>query len=197
MGAEEYHDNKPEKGPVGEAGLTPEQVETRSKAETAIEKAAEKSRIESGERSEEKARSEALEKAISVEAGSAEKKSKEPSGTNNKRHGVVSKKEKATSFKKHMKDVQSNLPPVQRTFSKFIHAPVIEKTSEAVGATVARPNALLAGAVVAFLAVLAVYLVAKHFGYVLSGFETIGAFIVGWVLGILYDFFRIMVTGKH
>ncbi len=78
----------------------------------------------------------------------------------------------------------------------MIHNPVVEKTSEVVGATVARPNAILAGALVAFFAVLAVYLTAKHFGYVLSGFETIGAFIVGWVIGILYDFFKVMITGK-
>ena len=59
-----------------------------------------------------------------------------------------------------------------------------------------RPNAILAGAVVAFVLVLAVYLISKFYGYTLSGFETIGAFIVGWVLGILYDFFKVMITGK-
>jgi len=95
-----------------------------------------------------------------------------------------------------MTKLQEELPPVQRGFSKLIHNPAVEKTSEVVGSTVARPNAILAGAVVAFFAVLIVYLTAKHYGYILSGFETIGAFIVGWVLGILYDFFRVMITGK-
>jgi hypothetical protein len=41
-----------------------------------------------------------------------------------------------------------------------------------------------------------VYVVSKYYGYALSGFETIGAFIAGWVLGILYDFFKVMITGK-
>jgi hypothetical protein len=39
-------------------------------------------------------------------------------------------------------------------------------------------------------------LVAKHYGYRLSGFEAIGAFIAGWLVGILYDFFKVMITGK-
>lgn len=60
----------------------------------------------------------------------------------------------------------------------------------------ARPNAILAGSVVAFFAVLGVYLLAKNLGYVLSGFETIAAFVIGWIIGILYDYFRTMITGK-
>ena len=95
-----------------------------------------------------------------------------------------------------MSRVQAELTPSSRAFSKIIHAKPVEKTSEVVGSTIARPNAILSGAIVAFVLVLAVYLLAKNFGYVLSGFETIGAFIVGWVLGVLYDYFRVMITGK-
>lgn len=194
MGAEQFHGDAPETNIEKE--LTPEQLEQYANAETAVERAAEKSKVENGERSEEKARVEALEQAVSVERGSAEKKRKEGATAAPRRHGVVSKKERQASYKKHMKTLQAELPPAQRAFSKFIHNPVIEKSSEVVGSTIARPNAILAGAIVAFFAVLIVYLTAKHFGYVLSGFETIGAFIVGWVLGILYDFFRVMITGK-
>jgi len=164
-----------------------------------LDKSAEKSaeHIESGEKSAEKARAEALESAISVEKGSAEKDRK-PRDTPlvPRRRGGISKKEKSVSFKKHMTHVQSEMPVPQRAFSKLIHSPVVEKTSEFVGATVARPNAVLSGAVVAFFLVLAVYLVAKNLGYVLSGFETIAAFIIGWVIGILYDYFRVLITGK-
>jgi hypothetical protein len=162
----------------------------------ALDKKAEKSseKIESGEKAAEKARVEALETAISVEKGSAEKEKKAPAAP--RRRGGISKKEKNASYKKHMAQVQAELPPVQRAFSKVIHAPIVEKSSEFIGATIARPNAILSGAVVAFILVLAVYVIAKNLGYVLSGFETIGAFIIGWVIGILYDYFRIMITGK-
>ena len=197
MGAEEYHGNGPEaKGPENKE-LTAEQLESYLKAESAVERAAEKSTVENGEKAEKEARHEALKQAVSVERGSAEKKKgKEASSPAKRRQGVVSKKEREASYKHHMKQLQSELSPAQRTFSKFIHNPVIEKTSEALGSTVARPNAILSGAVVAFFLVLAVYVVSKYYGYTLSGFETIGAFIVGWILGILYDFFKVMITGK-
>jgi hypothetical protein len=177
--------------------LSPEQLESYLKVEASLERAAEKSTIEHGEKAAEKAKIEALKEAVSVERGGAEKKkASENSSPAKRRHGVVSKKEREASFKQHMKQVQEELPPAKRAFSKFIHTPFVEKTSEAIGSTVARPNAILAGAVVAFIAVLAVYLIAKHFGYQLSGFETIAAFIIGWALGTLYDFFKVMVTGK-
>jgi len=160
-----------------------------------IEKGGEK--LESGEKKAERARAEALEAAISVEKSGAEKShaSKESTAAP-RRRGGISKSEKKVALKKTMAHVQAELPPTERTFSKFIHAPVVEKTSEIIGGTVARPNAILAGAVVAFFAVLIVYILAKTLGYVLSGFETIGAFIVGWVIGIVYDYFRVLVTGK-
>jgi hypothetical protein len=182
----------PEKGSQ-EQEMTPEQLEGYLKAEASVERAAEKPSVENGENAE----ANALKEAVSVERGSAEKKGKETSSSPaNRRHGVVGKKERKTSYKRHMKQFQAELPPAQRAFSKVIHAPVIEKTSEVVGSTIARPNSILAGSIVAFFAVLGVYLISKHFGYTLSGFETIGAFIIGWILGMLYDFFRVMITGK-
>ena len=95
-----------------------------------------------------------------------------------------------------MKQVQTELSPTSRAFSKTIHNKAVEKTSEALGATIARPNAILSGAVMAFILTLAVYVTAKTIGYQLSGFETIAAFVVGWVIGIIYDYFRALVTGK-
>jgi hypothetical protein len=197
MGAEQFHGDAPETQSPENKELSPEQLESYLKAEASVERAAEKSKVESGEKAEKEARHEALKEAVSVERGSAEKKGKEAASSPAKRrHGVVSKKERDASYKHHMKQLQSELKPTQRAFSKFIHNPVVEKTSDVVGNTIARPNAVLSGAVVAFVLVLAVYLISKFYGYTLSGFETIGAFIVGWILGILYDFFKVMITGK-
>lgn len=168
--------------------------ELSNKLETGAEIGVEN--LESSEKKVEKAKVEALKEAISVEAGGAEKIAKRPKEGPAHRRGSISKREKEASFKKEMARVQAEMSPPARAFSKVIHSKVVEKTSEVVGATIARPNAILSGAVVAFVLVLAVYLVAKNLGYVLSGFETIGAFIVGWIIGTLYDYFRIMITGK-
>ena len=195
MNSEQLHGNSPEAGPQREPSLeTEKQIE---KIGENLEKRAEKAGIESAEKSEAKSKVEAMEQAISIESGSAEKKRKEPaSAPARRRHGVVSKRERNESYKQHLKQIHNEMPAGQKAFSKFIHNPAVEKVSEVAGATVARPNSILAGAMVAFFAVLGVYLIAKHYGYPLSGFETIGAFIAGWVIGALYDFLRVMITGK-
>jgi hypothetical protein len=189
--------DSPEKAPGSESLKTPEvSVEQYDAIAEKLKNDAELGVEDTGEKKVEKAR-EALD-AISVEGGGAEKARKAPKEgpAPTKRRGAISKKDKDASFKKHMKQVQAEMSAPQRVFSKFIHAKAIEKTSEVVGATVARPNAILSGAIVAFVLVLAVYLLAKNLGYVLSGFETIGAFIIGWAIGVLYDYFRVMITGK-
>lgn len=150
---------------------------------------------ESAEKQESKARAEALENAVSVERGGAEKYHN-PATDAPRRRGAISKKEKNVAYKKHVAQIQAEMKPSQRAFSKVLHNPVVEKTSEALGDTVARPNAILAGSIAAFVLVLIVFLVANHFGYALSGFETIAAFVAGWILGLLYDFFKVMITGK-
>lgn len=150
---------------------------------------------EDKEKNIETAKKSAIEAALGKEKGGAEKDKKQPASSP-KRHGTVSKKLRDDSFKRHMTSIQRQMSTSQRLFSKFIHNKAVEKASDAVGSTVARPNAVLSGAVFAFFLVLAVYLLSRQLGYALSGFETIAAFIVGWILGVVYDYFRILILGK-
>ena len=143
------------------------------------------------EKQTEKAKKEAIETAISVETIS-----KKVEHSSNSRRGPINKKQRDESYKKIMNQVQSELSPISRSFSKIIHNKTIEKASEVIGATIARPTAILAGAFMAFVATLLTYTISKTIGYALSGFETIGAFIIGWIIGVLYDYFKIIVTGK-
>lgn len=112
-----------------------------------------------------------------------------------RRRGPITKKQLDNSFASQMTHTRAQMGPASRTFSKLIHAKPVEKVSDAVGNTIARPNALLSGSITAFLAVTILYLTAKHYGFQLSGFETIGAFIIGWIFGILYDYFTVMIRG--
>lgn len=141
----------------------------------------------------EKARAEALEKAVSSESNKDKKIEKQAATS---RRGPISKKQLDKSFSQTMKQVQSELPTSSRIFSKVIHNKAVEKTSDFLGSTIARPNAMLAGAVMAFILTLGIYIMAKTIGYKLSGFETIAAFIVGWLLGIIYDYLHVLFTGK-
>jgi len=153
----------------------------------------------SGEESHEdvdEARHEALERATSVELEKKAELDRAPSPAERRNNGPIGKAERDASFNATMQDIQTHMSAPSRAFSKAIHNKTVEKVSDATASTIARPNALLSGAIFAFLLTLAVYLVAKNIGYPLSGFETIGAFIVGWVLGITYDFLKVMVTGR-
>ena len=148
---------------------------------------------ETGERNQEKARAEALEAAKQPE-----KDVTAPHHPEKRRDTPKQRKAKqAANFKITMKEAQSHMSPASRTFSKVIHAKAVEKTSETIGSTIARPNAILAGSVVAFLLSLITYVVAKHYGYPLTGSETIAAFVLGWAIGLLFDYLRVMITGKR
>jgi hypothetical protein len=132
------------------------------------------------------------EAAFSKEAGKERSGGGEPTAAAIRR---VTKKEREASYNATMKHVRSELSLPARTFSKVIHQPVVEKSSEILGSSLARPNAILAGSVSALILVSLTYVVARTFGYQLSGFETIGAFVIGWAIGIIYDFAKIMFAG--
>lgn len=140
-----------------------------------------------------RARHEAKE-VFSREAGKEQRGGGEPTARAVRR---VTARQKQAGYQKTMKQIRSEMNPAQRSFSKLIHSPLIEKTSDVVGGTVARPNALLAGSLSAFVLVTAVYVLARHYGYPLSGSETITAFIVGWLLGLVYDYLRLVIAGKR
>jgi hypothetical protein len=151
----------------------------------------------SPENNVENAKHEALETANKIEREQANtEKERTASPAEKRANGPISKSQLDANFNKEMDDVRSQLSAPSRAFSKFIHNKGVEKVSDAAGNTIARPNAILSGAVFAFALTLATFLVAKNLGYPLSGFETIGAFALGWVLGIVYDFLKVMITGR-
>ncbi len=134
-----------------------------------------------------------IEKATASEKQRKSEKTVDESRNNKTIRNKLTQK---AAFNKQMKDIQHEMPAANRAFSKLIHNKAVENSSEAIGSTVARPNAILAGSFFALLLTTGLYFWAENYGYPLSGFETIAAFIVGWILGITFDFTRIMVTGK-
>lgn len=114
-----------------------------------------------------------------------------------KLRGAPSKKQLSKTFDAQMKGVQMEMNSGNKLFSKFIHLRAIEKTSDAVAATVTRPNAMLCGSITAFVTITLVYFLARHYGYRLSGFEMIGAFALGWVFGVLYDYISSLIRNNH
>ena len=112
------------------------------------------------------------------------------------KRNVVHAQQHDISYNRTIERVQSELSKSSRIFSKLIHIKFIDDFSDLIGNTIARPNAILFGSVTALLLTLATYLISKTIGYTMSGFETIAAFIIGWTLGIIHDYLRLLLTGN-
>lgn len=135
-----------------------------------------------------------IEGLFSKEAGKESRRGGEPTAAG---ASHASKRQRKDSYASTMKQIRSEMNAPSRTFSKIIHNRTVERASDIVGTSAARPNAVLAGSVAATFLTLFVFLVAKQYGYRLSGFETIGTFLVGWSLGLIYDYARLMIVGRR
>lgn len=144
------------------------------------------------ENTEANARHEALELATMEKENAARQEKAQHSAEKAKpTKRQPSKGDLQASFNATMKQVRKEMSPAERTFSKVIHNPVVEKVSGAVGSTVARPNLIIAGGLGTLIFGAVIYLTAKHYGYVLSGFEAMGTFILGWCIGAIIEFARV------
>lgn len=113
------------------------------------------------------------------------------------RYRLIDRKSLNKSYVETIKHTQSQMALVDRIFSKIIHNKPIEYLSRLIGNTIARPNAILFAAITAFLVSAVLYAMAKIIGYNLSGFEPMIAFIIGWVVGLIYDYFKLLLAGNR
>lgn len=102
----------------------------------------------------------------------------------------TTREDKRRSFNTTMHHVRKDLPKTERTFSKVIHQPVIEKTSEFVGKTVARPSGVLGATIAGFIGLLLVFGVAKRVGFALSGSELPILLAAGLIIGLITEWFH-------
>jgi hypothetical protein len=92
--------------------------------------------------------------------------------------------------------VQRRLSPRARSFSKVIHAPVVEKTSAVLEKTVMRPSVTLGATWTALIVGVIFYWTARHYGFRLSGSEMIIALLVGGLLGGSVEWFGHMLRKR-
>lgn len=144
------------------------------------EKAAEKSKSETAHE-QERALYEVQEKAIS---GAEYPK---PLSEKLQPDAPLTKADKEHGFNTIMHHVRQNMSQPERTFSKLIHTPAVEKTSEALGKTIARPSGLAGAAIAAFIGLLSVYSIAKFAGFQLSGSEMPLLLVAGFAVGLFVE----------
>lgn len=101
------------------------------------------------------------------------------------------------NYTQTVQSLQRRLGPVSRTFSQVIHNTAVEKTSEALESTVMRPSIVTGALWSAAIVGLGLYLVARHFGYALSGSEMLVSMLIGGVIGGLLETAARAVRGRH
>ncbi len=94
---------------------------------------------------------------------------------------------KAANYRHTMISLRHRMKPAAQTFSKFIHTPAVENTSEFVGKTVLRPSVTLGATTTAVLITGFLYEYARHYGFVLQGSTIWLTLLAGGVIGIALE----------
>lgn len=107
---------------------------------------------------------------------------------NHQAHPVlVNKQLKEMAYHRAMTRTRKKLSPVSRGFSKLVHVQAIDRSSEFIGKTVARPAAMLWGAIFAFAGTSALLWITRHYGYEYNYLLAILLFVGGAILGTVLE----------
>jgi hypothetical protein len=133
---------------------------------------------------------EATEARKTIESEAISGKESTPGDSERKNQQSITKAEKTRTYKMTMKRAQSQMSAPSRSFSKFIHNPFVERTSEAVGATVARPSGILGAGILGFIGISVVLYYARRNGFAIDNpyALTVILFLGGWTLGLVVEF---------
>lgn len=159
-------------------------------AETHDQKEKLKDLIERGEKSKDDSieRAEKSRHDIEDEAVSGKEQSAGDSSDNPASHsGYLDKNIRKQSYKKTLTKIQSHLPKTQRSFSKFVHQPGIERASEVGSKTIARPSGLLGAGFFTFIGTTVFYFVSRQYGYEYSFTTFLALIAAGFVAGLMLE----------
>lgn len=100
---------------------------------------------------------------------------------------LINKQLKDMAYSRTMTRIRKHLSLPSRVFSKAIHSNVIDKPSEIIGNTVARPSGLLGGAFIAAIGSTILLWLTKHFGYTYNYLVVVLLFVLGLVFGLTVE----------
>ncbi len=105
-----------------------------------------------------------------------------------KQHPVlINKQLKDMAYSRSMTRVRKHLSLPSKLFSKAIHSKILDKPSEVVGNTVARPSGMLGGALLATIGTSVLLWVTKHYGYSYNYLAVIMLFALGMIFGLVTE----------
>lgn len=100
---------------------------------------------------------------------------------------LVNKQLKDIAFVRTMTRTRKKLHPTDRVLSKLIHNPVIDRPSDFLGKTLARPASMFWGALFAFIGTSVLLWITRHYGYEYNYFLALVLFVIGAVFGVLLE----------
>lgn len=101
----------------------------------------------------------------------------------NEKHRIgITKDIKTKSYNETLRQVRHNLNKTEKTFSRIIHQPFVEKLSNISAKTVARPAGILGGGILAFAGGIFVLTVAKMQGFSYNFLLIIILYLSGYLL---------------
>lgn len=101
------------------------------------------------------------------------------------------------AFAQTMEQAHTHMTPSGRRFSRIIHLSALERISDVIGTTIARPIPLICGSLAVIVMAGGMYATAKYYGYSLSGSEPLIAFLLGWLAGLCGDYIRLLIRGRR
>lgn len=107
-------------------------------------------------------------------------------------HTYITKELKKEAYKKVLGRTQKHLPPLQRTFSTFVHQPIVQSVTEVAAKTVGRPWGFVGGSLSAFMSSTFLLYYAKHYGFrynfLLLAISFISGYLLATILEVLVSF---------
>lgn len=94
---------------------------------------------------------------------------------------------KSANYRHTMASLRHRMNPSERQFSKIIHQPAIEATSEFIGKTVLRPSVSLGATTSAVVVTGFIYLYARHYGFTMRGSEVWITLLAGGLIGLAVE----------
>ncbi len=95
---------------------------------------------------------------------------------------------KALRMRQSLAKVQTKLRPAERSFSKVVHQPLVQKVSESAAKTVARPSGILGGGLTAFVGCLGYQTLTRYYGLPYNFSFFILFFVGGFALGLMAEY---------
>lgn len=99
----------------------------------------------------------------------------------------VNQELKSISFQRILTRTRKQLSRPERSLSRLVHQPAVDKVSQVGEKTIARPSGLLTGGLFALVGSSIMLFMAKHYGFRYNLFVFIVLFVAGFFVGLLVE----------